>query len=399
VISGSRDVTLVLCTPDGTLLGALPPFAVCSPFWQEIADVVAEARRAYGVEVTVLRLLSVDREQNWQGGTVAYLAQVSAVPDVPLQAWPGDPVADAPHRLTYARPGGPDADLAWADGVLAARGTPRIAPAEQLRTWNLSSIWRLPTGEGPAWLKVVPPFFGHEGAILARLGPGPVPPLLGTAGDRVLMADVPGEDCYDAPVAQLLPIVGVLVGLQTGWIGRVQELLTLGLPDWRPAGLTALADDTFRRTAGQLDGPTRSGLERLLDGLPERFVAITACGIPDTLVHGDFHAGNVHGTERDFVLLDWGDCGVGHPLLDQSAFLTRQAAPAREQIQAEWARLWRAAVPGSDPDRAAALIEPIAALRQAVIYRTFLDNIEADEQVYHARDPAWWLRRAAELST
>jgi hypothetical protein len=67
-------------------------------------------------------------------------------------------------------------------------------------------------------------------------------------------------------------------------------------------------------------------------------------------------------------------------------------------VTQEWTRLWRDAVPDSDPDRAALLLRPIAALRQAVIYRGFLDAIEPDERIYHALDPADWLTRAAELA-
>jgi hypothetical protein len=58
---------------------------------------------------------------------------------------------------------------------------------------------------------------------------------------------------------------------------------------------------------------------------------------------------------------------------------------------------WKKAVPGSDPARAAVLLAPIAAARQAVIYRMFLDNIEPSEHVYHATDPLLWLTRTAEL--
>ena len=56
-----RHVTLVLCTPDGHVLGALPPYDVASPWWQETADVVAGAKALYGVDITVLRLLHVER--------------------------------------------------------------------------------------------------------------------------------------------------------------------------------------------------------------------------------------------------------------------------------------------------------------------------------------------------
>ena len=47
---------------------------------------------------------------------------------------------------------------------------------------------------------------------------------------------------------------------------------------------------------------------------------------------------------------------------------------------------------------AASLLEPIGALRRALIYQRFLDAIEPDERIYHAPDPADWLEQAAVLS-
>jgi hypothetical protein len=94
------------------------------------------------------------------------------------------------------------------------------------------------------------------------------------------------------------------------------------------------------------------------------------------------------------VLLDWGDCGIGHPLLDLPSFLDR-AGDAADGLREHWLGRWAAAVPGSDPDRAAALVAPVAALRQAIIYRAFLDGIEASEHVYHRDDVPAWLTRAA----
>jgi hypothetical protein len=51
----------------------------------------------------------------------------------------------------------------------------------------------------------------------------------------------------------------------------------------------------------------------------------------------------------------------------------------------------------SDPARASVLLAPVAAARHAVIYRSFLDNIEPSEQPYHRADPAKWLMRMAAL--
>jgi hypothetical protein len=96
--------------------------------------------------------------------------------------------------MPYARPGGPQADVACAHGILNTTAIERGGAAEQLRTWNLSSSWRIPTTEGPTWLKVVAPFFAQEGLVLATLDASMVAPLRAASGERMLLGDVPGED-------------------------------------------------------------------------------------------------------------------------------------------------------------------------------------------------------------
>ncbi len=401
-----RVVTLVLCDADGTLLGSLPPYEVPSPWWSHVAEVVARARELFGVDVVVLRLLTVDTAEVVDGGRTAYLAELVGTVDVDrldLRAWSGeDPLAEAPHRMPYARPGGPQQDVAWARAALDDLGLAQTGEPDQVRTWNLSSIWRLPSADGPSWLKVVPPFFAHEGDLLERLGrqaPGAVPSVLAHDGGRMLLRHVPGEDRFHATGTDLVAMVDALVELQVPWVGRTSELLALGLPDWRPS---SYLDDVRRLLASdQVDPVHAAALDRLVSSLPERLAALDDCGVPDTLLHGDFHPGNVRSLPGGgpVCVLDWGDSGVGHPLLDQTAFCERLADHDAELALAAWDQRWRDAVPGCEPERARRLLAPVAALRAAVVYQRFLDAIEPDERVYHQHDPATWLRRAAALAT
>ena len=397
----AREVTLLLCDREGDLLGTLPPVESAVPYWPEVADVVAEVRQRYAVEVAVLRVLPAGVEQRVDGGRVTYLAElVDGTPGVAPEPWSGPPVlADHPLRLPYARPGGPAAEVAWADDRLVEAGRPRTGPAEQVRTWNLSGIWRLPTADGTTWLKSVPPFFAHEGAMLRRLDPDVVPPVVAAEGPRVLLDEVPGEDHWAAELPVLLRVLELLVGLQASWVPRTAELLEVGAPDWRAASLVPAVQRLVERAAAPLDEGVRRRLDPLVEGLPDRLAEIAACGVPDTLVHGDFHPGNTRGDAAAggrSVLLDWGDCGLGNPLLDQAAFLASIADEQRAPVRERWAQLWRDAVPGADPARAADLLVPVAALRQALIYQSFLDGLEPDEHVYHRSDPAHWLTKAAE---
>ncbi len=394
-----RTASLVLVTRAGRLLGRLPPVPVATPWWQDAGPVVQAARAEFGIKPVILRLLHAEQPRP-AGGLVVYLAEAREPLPGPaaarLRPWTGR-LGDDPRRRRWASPGGPDADLAWASAVLRAGGLERAGPAEQIRTWNLSSIWRLPLRAGSAWLKAVPPFFAHEGDILRRLQGGPVPRLLGHDLDRILLADIPGEDRYDADLPELLDMVTQLVELQAAWVGRSDELLGIGLPDWRGPALAESVSSLLARRRGELPAADRAVLDAFVESLPARFAAIGSCRIPDSFVHGDFHPGNVRGIAGSLVLLDWGDCGVGHPMLDTAAFIDRIPAAAVDPVRDHWCAAWRRSIPGSDPDRAAALLAPVAAVRQALIYQVFLDGIEPSEHPYHRDDPPEWLGRAAAL--
>jgi hypothetical protein len=389
-----RFARLVLVTPGGELVGALPPIAVGSPWWQDAEAVVKAAREQYRLDITVLRLPEAEFQAP-PGGTVTYLAEVAH--PVEAGAWNGT-LDEHSLRMPWARPGGPSGDLGWAESRLAERGMRRIGPAEQVRTWNLSSMWRLPVEGQTAWLKCVPPFFAHEGRMLGLLRGGPVPTLIAHDGPRLVLAEVPGDDLYHAPLPRLLEMVSVLVGLQSQWLLRTEELLALGLPDWRARSLAPAIAEVVERVGPQLTADDRATLDGFVVGLDSRFAQVATCGLPDTIVHGDFHPGNFRGDGTALVLLDWGDCGVGHPLLDEPAFLDRVPADAVEAVRQHWHAEWTRAVPGSEPATASRLIRPVAAARQALIYQTFLDCIEPSERPYHAADPANWLRRTSELA-
>jgi hypothetical protein len=389
-----REVRLVLVDRSGALRGALPWLRVSTPWWQDIAPVVRAAHDAHGVELTVLRLLSVDTRTP-QLARVTYLAQTEQRPAV-AATWEGT-LDEHPLRLAYAKPGGPEADLAWADAVLAEHGL-AFSAATQVRTWNLSSLWRLSTGARAVWLKVVPPFFAHEAVVLEALAPAPVPRVLGHQDCRLLMEETPGADLYGATGPLLLEMVEVLVALQRSWAARSDTLLHRGVPDRRGPALTQALGAVLERLGAQLSATERAVLERFVAGLPERFAQVAACGLPDTLVHGDAHPGNFRGGGgARLSLLDWGDCCVGNPLLDGPGFLGRIEGREVPAVRDRWHALWRAAVPGSTPERAAALLEPVAVARGAVVFQGFLDAIEPSEHPYHQDDPLRCLRAAAQV--
>lgn len=428
----SRTVSLVLIDPAGEPLGALPPFTVGTPWWQEVADVVASA----GIDVTVLRLLHGDRPAP-PGGHVTYLA---STPQRPAGLLPVDvDLTSHPLRAAWAEAAGAEASVAWAAGALDRIGLSG-AVARQQRTWNLSAIWRFdPPEAGPqaepaggpqrepvggpqaepqtgpaggsqtgpvggpqsgpagaalrepvAWLKQVPPFFAHEAAVLRlvdAVSPGLVPYVL-AAGEhgRMLLAHVPGEDRYGAGGALCSAVVAAVHPVQRHFAGRTGELRAAGVPESSLDGIEEIARPYMAGIPG---------LEKLIEDLPARLAAVDECGLPDTLVHGDLHPGNVRtigtGPAGDAapVIVDWGDSVIGNPAFDVLR-LTDDPGVIRE-----WAANWA----GCDALRAVELLRPVTALRQAIVYANFLANIEPSEWPYHAADVEAALNEAAGMAS
>ena len=393
----SRTVTLVLVDAGGSPLGALPPYQVELPWWPETEDVVAGARERYGLDVTVLRLLAAHRPAP-PGGAVTYLAEVAEPPT----GWPRmlTPVqvdlAPHPLRAAYAETGGPAASLAWAGEALRRLGRGPIRISTQRKTWNLSAIWRLQDDVGQVWLKQVPPFFGHEAPVLswfAATADAVAPALLATDGARMLLEDVPGEDLFGAAAPVRGAMLAQLHAVQARAVGEADDLVALGVPDRRGDLLTARV-----RTVAERHGAGIAGLPALIAGLCDRLSAVRRCGLPDTLVHGDFHPGNVRGDRTRMVILDWGDCFVGHPGFDALRMVEDLDDDAARDLLRVWDRAWRGTVPGCEPAAALDLLRPVAPLLGAAAYAGFVDGIEPTEHPYHAGDVPACLHRAAELA-
>ncbi|MFF5078957.1 phosphotransferase family protein [Actinoplanes sp. NPDC000266] len=289
----------------------------------------------------------------------------------------------APHlkRAAYAEVNGPAKSLDWAREVLPG------VTAHQRRTWNLSAIWRLDGagGETVAWLKQVPHFFGHEARVIRLLGdvaPGLAPELI-AAGEhgRMLLAHAPGEDRYGAGPELCADIAAAFHPIQQHFAKNSVGLSFI--PDGR------LDAEVFGRVAEPYVASI-SGLGKLLDDLPRRIAAINECGLPDTLVHGDLHPGNVRTDDAGrLTIMDWGDCFFGNPGFD---ILRLTDDPA---VIDAWCRRWETS--GADPRRAIELLRPLAPLRSAVVYAGFLDNIEPSEFPYHAEDVPAALAAAASI--
>lgn len=364
----SRTVTLVVNEPRG----ALPPFEVAVPWWQEVAPVAATAREAYGVDVTVLRLLHA--AGSFPGGEVTYLVEAPEVEPDLLSPTAFEP-ADDPNRAHFAQPGAPSRLLGWATSALRDASIEVTGPPTQHRSWNLAATWTIPTSAGLVWLKATPRFLAHEAAVLAHLQPtGLVPPLIAGQPGRALMHHVDGVDGYGIGPTTMVQGVDALLDLQeAAQPTALHSVPRTGLAELA-AGLNHLGD----RWSSALQPDDRRRLVVLADELADRHRAVAHLG--QTLVHADFHGGNIRlGADERPTVLDWGDSFIGCPLFDVYA-LDSYEVDGAEAIRGHWLdRL------GASDDHWAAF-RPVAAILLPLVYQRFCDNIEGAELAYHRDD-------------
>jgi Ser/Thr protein kinase RdoA (MazF antagonist) len=376
-----RTVTAVV-THDGACAGMVGPFPVEIPWWAQVEPVVAHLEETLGVPVVVLRLLTVEGSDGARDGHVTYHAEALEPPGKLTSCDFAD--VDHPLRLPWARASGVRELFRWAAEQVELTGRP-----VQHKTWNLSGLFRLPTGEGPVWLKAIPPFAAAEPAAIAafaEVDPDLVPAILASAPGRLLLADVPGADCWDASPQVAADAVARLAAAQAR-LGRPSS----AIPDRRPPTLAAAVRDL-------LDGPVGAELSpRELDAardLQPQWETLADCGLPDTVVHGDFHPGNWRRGVGAPVVLDFADAHLGNPALDGLRAIDFLPADRREAAADAWISAWTAAFPRSRPAEALRIARPLAHLAYAVRYQEFLDNIEPSEHVYHHGDPAASIRQA-----
>lgn len=385
-----------MVTVDGALLGAVGPFVVEVPWWSEVEAVVARLRQTLGVPVFVLRLLHVEGGEGGRDGHVTY--HVEAL-QRPVRGW--DPCAvdhadlTAPHELRspWARIDGLKELLAWASGALSWAGRPVTGAVEQRRTWNLAGLFRLPTASGPVWLKATPSFATDEAAVialLAQVDPGLVPTVVAAGERRVLLEHLPGEDGWAVAPDVLTSAVDRFVAAQVALAHQPS-----GLPDRRTPVITGMV----RRLLDDLTGLAGLTTEEhaAAQDLVRRWPALDDCGLPDTIVHGDFHPGNWRCDGGRPAVVDFSDAHFGNPVLDGLRVFEFLPEAKRPIAVRAWVDAWKVRWPGADPARALAVAAPLGHLVYAVRYQEFLDGIEPSERIYHLDDPINVIRKALKL--
>lgn len=274
---------------------------------------------------------------------------------------------------------------AWMTAEVERHGHTPTGPVEQLNNWMLSSVLRVPTAAGFFYMKAVPdwPLFVHEPLFLAemaRLCPDNVPaPLSVEPTERwMLLADF-GKAIYQNNLPdQLSEMVRVFPRLQIQMAAHVPELLAIGCIDRRLGRLPRQLDGLLADEAA-LEGLEAAEIEQLHQAAP-RLKAICAelatYNVPETLMHGDLHPGNIATPNGQMLFFDWTDACITHPFLDMMIIFEEEDETKRNQLRDIYLEPWTTFEPKARLLEAWRLAEPLWSLHQAISYQTILANLE-----------------------
>lgn len=251
----------------------------------------------------------------------------------------------APAALTEAH--------AWVEAQLTHLGARGTGPIEQVHERPWSTVLRVPTDRGDLYLKSCAPALRHEAAItafLARRRPDVVPAPLAVDLEQgwMLMADAGTQlrELVEAEhdVSRWLEVLPLYAQLQVDLGGNAAELLALGAPDLRLAGLPGryaeLLDELEDGEQDGRPGASAAGrsaeVRRLREAVP-RVAAMCAdlagFAIPETIQHDDLNDAAIYARDGRYVILDWGDACVSHPFFSMSVALEGVIAWGADDIE------------------------------------------------------------------
>ncbi|MFK4087134.1 phosphotransferase family protein [Kribbella sp. NPDC020789] len=386
-------------------------------FYADVERPLEAFQEQLGIEAYVLTLLDGPPDE-----TTYLMLSTGAVPAE--ARWVHDhPAAEAARRHLDLPRGAPVTPawtkpdwyvkaLPWIDEHLPS---PRTGRPVQVRNWGLSNVLRVPTETGAVYFKAVghsstitpirpdayPLLFVHEPHFMATLSadrPGAVAAPLAIDEKRgwMLMADLGTPLAGQTEIDVWLDAIRSHAVLQRSYVDRPERLFEAGCVDRRLTVLESAIDDLLGQNPAteQLEPELRVQLPQRADELRAAIVELAAIGVPETLLHGDLHPGNV--AIRDGVALsfDWTDAAIGHPFLDLVTFAQDKLPISQDpRLTDAYLAEWSEYASPAGLRRALSLAEELGALHQVMTSLYLADHLHAHRGGNMINGAVWWLKK------
>jgi hypothetical protein len=327
-----------------------------------------------------------------------------------------------PLRPPWARRGWFDLADTWIREQLRGLNYTVIASIEQVKIWSVSCVLRVPTTRGNVYYKanlnsfaqtkmhissskkkgILPLLFAHEPILIRSLAawyPQNMPTVV--AMDRelcwMLLAEF-GSRLYDQPDKteweKALEVYGQMQA-QVAATQSIDALFAAGCLD-RRLNILETQIDSLLNDEDALADLNSNEVEQLRTFGPQlksMCHQLENCAIPQTLVHGDLHTGNIAIQHDNYIYFDWSDGCVAHPFFDVLTFMENIEDPVeqarfRDIYLTQWTsyasiEYLREIFPQS---------QMLATIHQSVSYQHMIAHMEGTSRQAMRGGATYWLR-------
>jgi hypothetical protein len=362
------------------------------PKWKDVAE---------GEPIPTL-VLTEPARADWTPPDGLEFGQVPATPgDLPSPILPradellAELRSNAPPpelRPRWMRRGWFDRASTWMRAAGTDAGRPLTGDPRPFFLRGISALLRAPTDGPDLFLKAVfPPF--HAEPVLTRLlaarFPDTVPTVVAVEPGEgwLIVEDIGSAWIGDVPEADRPAALGrgarALVAIQRALApdaGSRRTLLEAGAPHRPLADLVASVTAAIGPDGFGIgdDGIEPERARRVAEAVAAAVASVESVGIPETVVHGDFHSGNAALVGDRIVIIDWSDAAISNPAIDLVTWIA-WSGDRRNEVDAAtdaWVDAWSGAVDG---DALRAIIDDVlivGAAYQIVSYDGIRRNLE-----------------------
>lgn len=301
-------------------------------------------------------------------------------------------------RPPWARIGWYDKATNWINQELAKIECQQLTPIECVKNWSISCVLKVKTTAGNLYLKQAStlPLFCDEPVVtqeLASLFPNNIPKIISINREHhwLLLQDF-GEPIGDKVSLEIKQnIYCLLAQIQIKSIENCDRLLAIGCLDRRLKCLQSQIDPLIENAASlpELSREEISQLQSLAPTLKNLCLELGSYNIPETLVHGDLHLGNVAVDKGNYILFDWTDSCITHPFFDLfDLFFTRSRKSWLKPFNTFWKQHSLSSLRDTylsqwleyeSPERllkAWEIAKPLCALHHSVTYQYIIATLE-----------------------
>ena len=275
----------------------------------------------------------------------------------------------------------------WLRAAMSENGTPVVGAIEPVVSWELSYVMRAQTAAGLVYFKtwLDTELFANEASVvteLARLFPDEIPTPMAADLDRryLVIRDAGPIVGSQAPIGTREEVICAVARMQKRSAPHVDRLLAAGCLDRRLDWLAEQASSWLSEVdlARWLPAEDVTQLRSAAGRLASMCAELAALPVPDTIVHGDLHFGNVSHGEHGFVIFDWTDACIAHPFIDMIVIMFEEDEAVKDRMRDAYLAEWSTVASAEDLQRGWQLAQPLTALNHAISYLSVWSDLDSE---------------------